>query len=358
MMSTPKPPGEGLAPSGTAGEEGETDAITPRSVPTRDSRPTLFPKTLEGTSHNPLLFLVQKYSSYLLRLLKETDPSSREVTAETISRSMDSLEKSLEGETGGGEEGEENERAVRGLRRGIMVARGRMGEKREKKRGRKEGVTSVSSSPPPPSSSPPSPSPPSSSLTSPPPPSPTPKKKPGRSILFGVSMGAVVIAYCFSGNYVFTSLFFLTALLAQLEYFRSVVRASHSPARLVSCLSCFFSFTTALLTPSLHQFVVPSASTLSMVYLLTSKKKTSTIADISSTLMGIVYLGHLPSFWIRTRTHGRFEPTRIASAAAPVLAAFGKKAKDLPKWLPATVHLPVTAGAVFTCWSFICIAFA
>ena len=42
----------------------------------------------------------------------------------------------------------------------------------------------------------------------------------------------------------------------------------------------------------------------------------------------------------------------------PVLAYFGQKAIKLPIWLPSTVRLPITAGAVFTCWCWLSIAFA
>eukprot|EP00957_Ditylum_brightwellii_P153989 11720661-Ditylum_brightwellii.AAC.1 len=52
------------------------------------------------------------------------------------------------------------------------------------------------------------------------------------------------------------------------------------------------------------------------------------------------------------------EPTRLAPLMGPVLERFGKTASSLPSFIPKTVHLPVTTGATFIFWTWLCIAFS
>jgi hypothetical protein len=51
------------------------------------------------------------------------------------------------------------------------------------------------------------------------------KKKGGRSVLFGATMGLGVAGWVYSGNYIFTTLFTLMTALGQLEYYRMVMNA-------------------------------------------------------------------------------------------------------------------------------------
>jgi hypothetical protein len=53
------------------------------------------------------------------------------------------------------------------------------------------------------------------------------------------------------------------------------------------------------------------------------------------------------------------EPTRLAPLAGPFLRAIQNKAeRRLPSFLPKAVHLPITTGAIFIFWSWLCLAFA
>jgi hypothetical protein len=68
--------------------------------------------------------------------------------------------------------------------------------------------------------------------------------KPRRSILFGALMGAVVACWVFSGNYIFTGLFTLMTILAQLEYYRMVMNTGIYPARRISVIGASSMFLT------------------------------------------------------------------------------------------------------------------
>ena len=241
-----------------------------------------------------------------------------------------------------------------------------------------------------------------------------PKKK-SRSVLFGATMGAAVACWVFSGNYIFTTLFTLMTILGQLEYYRMVMNAGIYPARRISVLGACSMFLTvsyifiilsyhnvfymkpyliqwehiyiyiflsllplchnfkyltnitcmyvcmgkALFAPNLHQICLPIFGMVAMIWFLTMRREVSTISDIASTFTGMFYLGYIPSFWVRIRLIGNREPTRLAPLAKPVLEFLGNRAKkNLPPFLPKTVHLPITNGAIFIFWTWLCIAFS
>lgn len=84
----------------------------------------------------------------------------------------------------------------------------------------------------------------------------------------------------------------------------------------------------------------------------------TTIAEIATTFTGIFYLGYIPSFWVRIRTIGGREPTRLAPIVRPILEFLGTKSTKMPAFLPKSVHLPITNGAIFLFWTWISIAFS
>lgn len=96
-----------------------------------------------------------------------------------------------------------------------------------------------------------------------------------------------------------------------------------------------------------------------MVWFLTMRRRLATIPEIATTFTGMFYLGYVPSFWVRIRIMGAVrEPTRLASIAGPFLDMIGRQAESLPASIPLAVHLPVTAGAVFIFWTWLCLAFS
>eukprot|EP00540_Astrosyne_radiata_P011299 CAMPEP_0116821966 /NCGR_PEP_ID=MMETSP0418-20121206/8_1 /TAXON_ID=1158023 /ORGANISM="Astrosyne radiata, Strain 13vi08-1A" /LENGTH=229 /DNA_ID=CAMNT_0004450031 /DNA_START=286 /DNA_END=975 /DNA_ORIENTATION=+ len=88
------------------------------------------------------------------------------------------------------------------------------------------------------------------------------------------------------------------------------------------------------------------------------RRQVSSIPEIATTFTGMFYLGYVPSFWVRLRLLGaKREPTRLAPIAGPILEMLGKQAASLPPFIPQAVYLPITSGAVFIFWTWLCLAF-
>ncbi|KAL7484064.1 hypothetical protein ACHAW6_009704 [Cyclotella cf. meneghiniana] len=186
-----------------------------------------------------------------------------------------------------------------------------------------------------------------------------PKK--GRSVLFGATMGLIVAAWVYSGSYIFTTLFTLMTALGQLEYYRMVMNTGIYPARRISVLGACAMFVSALFAPDLHQICLPVFSTMAMIWFLTKRRGATSISDIATTFTGMFYLGYIPSYWVRLRLIGTGrEPTRLAPLIKPILDRISDtNLRDkIPKFLPKTIHLPVTTGANFIFWTWLCIAFS
>lgn len=188
-----------------------------------------------------------------------------------------------------------------------------------------------------------------------------------RSVLLGATMGLVVAGWVYSGNYIFTAIFTLMTALGQLEYYRMVMTAGIYPARRISVAGACAMFLTAAFAPELHQICLPVASTWAMIWFLTMRRKVSTISEIATTFTGMVYLGYIPSFWVRIRQMGAadsVEPTRLAPLVKPILdKVFGQminndKHNIIALLLPQTMKFPITQGANFIFWTWLCIAFS
>jgi phosphatidate cytidylyltransferase len=186
------------------------------------------------------------------------------------------------------------------------------------------------------------------------------KPKKQRSVMFGALMGLAVAGWVFSGNYLFTGLFTLMTILGQLEYYRLVMNTGVYPARRISIIGACSMFLTALFTPNLHQICLPLFGLWAMVWFLTMRRTVTTIPEIATTFTGMFLLGYVPSFWVRIRLLGAGrEPTRLASIAEPVMRFVQQKAETtLPSYIPQVVHLPITSGAIFIFWSWLCLAFS
>ncbi len=184
------------------------------------------------------------------------------------------------------------------------------------------------------------------------------KKKKGRSVLFGATMGLAVAGWVYSGNIAFTALFTLMTALGQLEYYRMVMNAGIYPARRISVLGACATFVTALFAPDLHQIVLPVFSTWTMIWFLTMRRNITTISEIATTFTGMFYLGYIPSFWVRIRQLGAdvVEPTRLMPLAKPLFERLGQN--NLLSYLPKKIHYPITTGSNFIFWTWLCIAFS
>lgn len=170
-------------------------------------------------------------------------------------------------------------------------------------------------------------------------------------------MGAFAAFWVFSGSFIFTTLFTLVTAMGQLEYYRMVMNKGIYPARKISLAGACIMFVTALIAPDLHQIVLPSFGTLAMLWLLTMRRQTSTIADIATTFTGMFYLGYIPSFWVRARTLGATTPTQLFPIIKPILEKMSIL-KLIPKSIQNSIQLPITVGSAFIFWTWLCIAFS
>jgi phosphatidate cytidylyltransferase len=187
----------------------------------------------------------------------------------------------------------------------------------------------------------------------------TSPSKPRRSIGFGAAMGLAVTGWVFSGSYIFTGLFTFMTALGQLEYYRMVMNTGIFPARRISVIGACSMFLAALFTPDLHQIVLPISGLWAMVWFLTMRRTLTPIPEIATTFTGLFYLGYVPSFWVRIRLIGMGrEPTRLAPITGPMLKFLEAKGQTLPSFIPQAIHLPITTGAIFIFWTWLCLAFS
>lgn len=184
-------------------------------------------------------------------------------------------------------------------------------------------------------------------------------KRTRRSIGFGALMGVAVACWVFSGNYIFTGLFTLMTVLGQLEYYRMVINTGVYPARRISVIGACSMFLAALFIPDLHEICLPLSGLWAMVWFLTMKRTVTTIPEIATTFTGMFYLGYVPSFWVRIRMlGGGREPTRLAPITGPLIEFLKTKGQTLPAFIPKAVNLPITTGAIFIFWTWLCLAFS
>jgi phosphatidate cytidylyltransferase len=159
----------------------------------------------------------------------------------------------------------------------------------------------------------------------------------GLRLITGWALGAGCTAWIFSGNLGHALGLYLLAIVAQLEYYRSVIATGVYPARRIGIVTTTATYLCACYAPHLHEQVLPLAATAIMVWFLAMRPKPGTIGEISSSFMGIFYVGYLPSFWVRLRTISEGLPV-VAVTAPKAMASLG---------LPADL---VTQGALVKWW--------
>jgi phosphatidate cytidylyltransferase len=102
------------------------------------------------------------------------------------------------------------------------------------------------------------------------------------------------------GGLYFTICFGILVFLAQLEYFRLVKAKGIEPAVKTTLVVSQLLLITATYIPSLTDAIFALAGALICFYLI-FQPKLATIADISSSILGLFYVAYLPSYWIRLR---------------------------------------------------------
>lgn len=136
---------------------------------------------------------------------------------------------------------------------------------------------------------------------------------PWKRILSGIIAIALALGMIVAGGWYFTTGFMIIVLLGQLEYFRMVRAKGIEPAVKTTLILSQVLLIIATLIPNLTEAFFPISGTAICFYLL-FQPKLATIADISTSLLGLFYGGWLPSYWIRLRVGlGNQTPVLLAT---------------------------------------------
>jgi CDP-diglyceride synthetase len=159
----------------------------------------------------------------------------------------------------------------------------------------------------------------------------------------GLSLGLIGTLWIASGNGFFMLGFLLMSQLCQSEYYNMVRAVGVLPAEKTGLLSSLMCHVTAAMFPQYHELVMPISATMLVLWLLIFNKKSASISEISTSLLGMFYIGYLPSFWVRLRALNN-----NAYFAVPVV---------LSNWNP---FLPeaLTQGSLITWWTWFSIVVA
>ncbi len=123
---------------------------------------------------------------------------------------------------------------------------------------------------------------------------------PWTRIISAIVAIAIALTMIIFGGWYFTVGFGIIVFLAQIEYFKLVQAKGIQPSKKITLVVSQLLLITANLMPSLTDAVFALAGALICFYLLFQPKLAS-IADISTSILGLFYLGYLPSYWIRLR---------------------------------------------------------
>lgn len=112
------------------------------------------------------------------------------------------------------------------------------------------------------------------------------------------------------GGWYFTLMFAVIVYLGQLEYFQLVRVKGIAPAAKTTLAVSQALLAIATISSPLADAVMPVAGTFICFYLL-FQPKFATIADISTSILGLFYGGYLPSYWVRMRGLGSAAASNI-----------------------------------------------
>ncbi|MEL6438763.1 MAG: phosphatidate cytidylyltransferase [Cyanobacteria bacterium J06621_8] len=116
-------------------------------------------------------------------------------------------------------------------------------------------------------------------------------------IAIALALGMIIL-----GGWYFTLGIGILVVLAQHEYFRLVRAKGVEPAGKTTLIVSLLLLVSATFTPSVTDAMFCLGGTIICFYLL-FQPKIATIADISSSILGLFYTGYLPTFWVRLRVN-------------------------------------------------------
>lgn len=156
---------------------------------------------------------------------------------------------------------------------------------------------------------------------------------PWSRIVSGIVAIALALTATILGGWYFTLMFAVIVYLGQLEYFQLVRATGIAPAAKTTLAVSQSLLIIATVSSTLVDAVLPVAGTFICFYLL-FQPKLATIADISTSILGLFYGGYLPSYWVRLRALNNAAVSNLPLAGYwPDWTNFN----DLPQGLTATL---------------------
>ncbi|WP_066375193.1 MULTISPECIES: phosphatidate cytidylyltransferase [unclassified Anabaena] len=126
---------------------------------------------------------------------------------------------------------------------------------------------------------------------------------PWSRIISGIVAIALALSAVLLGGWYFTIMLAVVVFLGQQEYFDLVRTRGILPAAKTTLFLSLVLLGISNLNGTLADAVMPIAGTVICFYLL-FQPKMATIADVSASIMGLFYVGYLPSYWVRLRAIG------------------------------------------------------
>ena len=114
-------------------------------------------------------------------------------------------------------------------------------------------------------------------------------------IAIALAIGAIIL-----GGWYFSVAIGILIFLAQIEYFRLVRATGIEPAAKTTFVVSQLLLISSTITPNITDAMFCLGGTIICFYLL-FQPKMATIADISSSILGLFYFGYLPTYWVRLR---------------------------------------------------------
>jgi phosphatidate cytidylyltransferase len=163
-------------------------------------------------------------------------------------------------------------------------------------------------------------------------------------VAIAIALVAIVI-----GGWYFTLTIGVIVFLGQREYFQLVRTKGIAPAGKTTLTLSQLLLLVATVAPPLTDAIFPLTGALICFYLL-FRPKLATIADISTSILGLFYGGYLPSYWVRLRVGLAQTPTAIAAASNNLpLMGYWPESWSQPKLFP--LALTVTFLAFGCIWA-------
>ncbi|MBD2664941.1 phosphatidate cytidylyltransferase [Richelia sinica FACHB-800] len=123
---------------------------------------------------------------------------------------------------------------------------------------------------------------------------------PWSRIISGIIAIALALFSTILGGWYFTVMIAIVVFLGQQEYFNLVRTRGIAPAAKTTIFVSVILLVICTINGDLADAIMPVGGTFICFYLL-FQPQFATIADISASIMGLFYVGYLPSYWVRLR---------------------------------------------------------